>query len=202
LTGIYIHGSDNHEAGLLACLNEAYGTELLLSNIRSNEGVTVELARNVPNGPYLAQIGELEITLAPVYGVHYDENMAFMNGLLPNGTSGDTFKYATVNTLSDSTIGIPVPSRIYTKETTSDQKPPSGIRVAVKDIIDLKGVKTSNGNRAWFKLYDAVNATAPAMQRLIDLGVNIIGKAKTAQFANSDRPTADWVDYQYVICYI
>jgi hypothetical protein len=38
------------------------------------------------------------------------------------------------------------------------------------------------------------------MQRLIDLGVNIIGKAKTAQFANSDRPTADWVDYQYVIC--
>ncbi|KAL4782638.1 amidase signature domain-containing protein [Aspergillus varians] len=195
LKTIYIHGSENLEAGLLACLKEAYGTEILFSNTRTNEAVTVETASTVPSGPYLAHISATEAVLGPVYRIHQDENMAFMNGLLPNGTSGDGFKYATVNTLSDSTIGIPVPSRLYSKEATTDEKPLAGVRVAVKDIIDLKGVKTSNGNRAWFKLYDAVNASAPAMQRLVDLGVNMIGKTKTAQFANSDRPTADWVDY-------
>ncbi|KAL3455273.1 amidase signature domain-containing protein [Aspergillus heterothallicus] len=194
LQALYIHGSKSHEAGLLICLKEAYGTEILFSDIESREAVTVE-ADDIPNGPYLAHVTETEATLAPIYRVHYDENMAFMSGLLPNGTTGDAFKYATVNTLSDSTIGIPVPSRLYSKDAITHEKPLAGVRVAVKDIIDLKGVKTSNGNRAWFKLYDAVNASAPAMQRLIDLGVNIIGKVKTAQFANSDRPTADWVDY-------
>ncbi|KAL4899602.1 amidase signature domain-containing protein [Aspergillus multicolor] len=153
------------------------------------DAVTVRPRDLIPNGPYLAQVSSIDAVLAPVYRVHYDENMAFMNGLLPDG---DGFKYATTNTLSDSTLGIPVPSKLYSKNST---KPLSGLRVAVKDIIDLKGVKTSNGNRAWFKLYDAVNETAPAIQRLIDLGANILGKVKTAQFANSDRPTADWVDY-------
>ncbi|KAL4964350.1 amidase signature domain-containing protein [Aspergillus stella-maris] len=196
LKAVYVHGSEKLEAGLLSCLREAYGTEILFSNVKNNETVVVTStgANNISNGPYLAQVTESKALLGPVYRIHYDENMAFMNGLLPNGTNG-TFQYATVNTISDSTIGIPVPSRLYSKEATTVEKPLAGVRVAVKDIIDLKGVKTSNGNRAWFKLYDAVNASAPAMQRLIDLGVSMIGKTKTAQFANSDRPTADWVDY-------
>jgi Asp-tRNA(Asn)/Glu-tRNA(Gln) amidotransferase A subunit family amidase len=121
--------------------------------------------------------------------------MAFMNGLLPNDETGG-FRYATVNTLSDSTIGIPVPSKLYAKDISQDRKPFAGLRVTVKDIIDLKGIKTSMGNRAWFELYDAVNATAPAIVSLINKGASIIGKTKTAQFANADRPTADWVDYQ------
>ncbi|KAL4871101.1 amidase signature domain-containing protein [Aspergillus spectabilis] len=178
LKAVYIHGSEKHEAGLLPCLKEAYGTEILFSNIRTSEAVTVEPASSVPNGPYLAQISETEAFLGPVYRVHYDENMAFMNGLLPNGTSGNAFKYATVNTLSDSTIAVPVPSRLYSKDAATAKKPLAGFRVAVKDIIDIKGIKTSNGNRAWFKLYDAVNASAPAIQRPVDLGVSIIGKPR------------------------
>ncbi|KAL3475516.1 amidase signature domain-containing protein [Aspergillus californicus] len=200
LKTIYLTGSTNHEAGLVCCLQEAYGTNVVLSDSKSTETVPVEKAASdisdigVPNGPYVAQINATDALLGPVYRIYYDENMAFMTGLLPNGTSSDAFKYASVNTMSDSTLGIPVPSRLYSKNTSKDQAL-AGVRVAVKDIIDLKGVKTSNGNRAWFKLYDAINASAPAMQRLIDLGVNIIGKTKTAQFANADRPTADWVDY-------
>ena len=121
--------------------------------------------------------------------------MAFMNGLLPNGTEGG-FRYANANTMSDSSIGIPVPSKLYSRDTVTDSRPLEGLRVTVKDIIDVKGVKTSNGNRAWFSFYDAKNTSAPGIQKLIDLGAVIIGKTKTAQFANSDRPTADWVDYQ------
>lgn len=51
------------------------------------------------------------------------------------------------------------------------------------------------GNRAWFDVYGAAAENAEAMQTLIDLGASLVGKTKTAQFANNDRPTADWVDY-------
>jgi Asp-tRNA(Asn)/Glu-tRNA(Gln) amidotransferase A subunit family amidase len=121
--------------------------------------------------------------------------MAFMSGILPNGTEG-AFRYANVNTMSDSTVGIPVPSRLYSMNATTKSKPLEGVRITVKDIIDVEGVKTSNGNRAWFKLYDIKNASAPALQKVLKLGAVPIGKTKTAQFANADRPTADWVDYQ------
>jgi len=89
-----------------------------------------------------------------------------MSGILPNGTNG-TCRYANVNTLSDSTAGIPVPSRLYSINASTETKHFNGLRVIVKDIVDIDGVKTSNDNRAWFKLYDTVNATAPAVQRLV-----------------------------------
>jgi Asp-tRNA(Asn)/Glu-tRNA(Gln) amidotransferase A subunit family amidase len=56
-------------------------------------------------------------------------------------------------------------------------------------------LRTSAGNKAWFHLYDPVNQTALAVQRLIDLGAVIIGKTRTSQFANGESPTIDWVDY-------
>lgn len=161
----------------------------------TNQTIVVSSSESVPNGPYLAHIEGSVITLGPVYRVYYDEYQAFMSGILPNGTAG-AFRYANVNTMSDSTVGIPVPSRLYSINATTASKPFNGLRVTVKDIIDIDGVKTSNGNRAWFKLYDAANATAPAVQRLVDMGATLIGKTKTAQFANADRVTADWVDYQ------
>jgi Asp-tRNA(Asn)/Glu-tRNA(Gln) amidotransferase A subunit family amidase len=155
----------------------------------------VESQDAVPKGPYIAHVAGSDITLGPVYRVYYDEYQAFMSGILPNGTGG-AYRYAATNTLSDATVGIPVPSRLYGANATTESQPFKGLRVTVKDIIDVEGVKTSNGNRAWFKLYDAPNATAPAVQRLVDMGAVLIGKTKTAQFANADRVTADWVDYQ------
>lgn len=181
----------------MSCLKSAYGTKIFFSDLATNEALVVESVNTVPDGPYLAQISEREAILGPVYRIFQDDHMAFMNGILPNGTDG-AFRSATVNTLSDSTIGIPVPSRLYTKGLATECRPFEGLRVGVKDIIDLKGVRTSNGNRAWFKLYEAKNASAPAMQKLHKMGALMIGKTKTAQFANSDRPTADWVDYQWV----
>lgn len=193
--GIVLTGGSQHEAGLLSCLAAEYDTELIASTIGTSDTLHMDPASPIPNGPYIAHLTTSHATLGPVYKVYQDDYMAFMNGLLPNGTSG-SFRYAPVNTISDSTIGIPVPSKLYARGTPSESKPLEGIRVTVKDIIDVSGVKTSNGNRAWFKFYDAKNASAPSIQKLIDLGAVIIGKTKTAQFANSDRPTADWVDYQ------
>ena len=165
------------------CMKEAYGTEAVYSG--RDEAV---------EGPYIAAIEDCTATLAPVYRVMHDEYQSFMSGLLPSGGNG-SFRYANTNTVSDSTVGIPLPSRLYASKAANKTASLQGLRVTIKDIIDLKGVKTSNGNRAWFKLYDAVNSTAPAIQRVIDLGAKIIGKTKTAQFAQADRVTADWVDY-------
>jgi hypothetical protein len=60
---------------------------------------------------------------------------------------------------------------------------------------DIKGLRTSNGNRAWYWLYPPANATAPPVQNLVDAGAIIVGKMITSQFANGETATADWVDY-------
>jgi Asp-tRNA(Asn)/Glu-tRNA(Gln) amidotransferase A subunit family amidase len=70
----------------------------------------------------------------------------------------------------------------------------SGKRLGVKDIYDLKGVRTSGGNRAYRDLTESALASAPALQKLIDMGAVVIGKTKTTQFALGERPTADYVD--------
>ncbi|RDW58283.1 hypothetical protein BP5796_12213 [Coleophoma crateriformis] len=191
---LFLRGPTSYEADILSCLGDAYGTEVIFANRESNQTIAVGANSTVPNGPYLVYVHNEQTILGPVYRVYYDEYQAFMSGVLPNGTDG-AYRYANINTMSDSTLGIPVPSRLYSLNSTTASKPFNGIRITVKDIINVEGVKTSNGNRAWFKLYDAVNATAPAVQMLIDMGATIIGKTKAAQFANADRVTADWVDY-------
>ena len=65
----------------------------------------------------------------------------------------------------------------------------------MKDIYDLKGLRTSNGNRAWYHLYPPAENTAFPVQKLIDAGAIIVGKMITSQFANGETATADWVDY-------
>lgn len=67
--------------------------------------------------------------------------------------------------------------------------------MAIKDIFDLKGLKTGASSRAFTELHFVKDQTATAVQRLIDLGVVIVGKTKTTQFADSEWPTCDWVDY-------
>lgn len=191
---IYLKTTSSIEAGLVQCLNSAYGSSIVLSSSQNcNETLAATSTSDISNGPYLANIANGDVTLYPLYRVYEDDYQAFMNGILPDAETG-AFRYASVNVLGESTVGIPVPSRLY-YNSTSTSKPLNGIRVTVKDIIDIAGIKTTNGNRAWAKLYPVLNSTAPAMQTLIDLGAIIIGKTKTAQFANSDRVTADWVDY-------
>ena len=90
-------------------------------------------------------------------------------------------------------LAIAVPSRLYFTKTV--EKPLAGVRLGVKDIYNLAGLRTSNGNRAWYHLYPPANASAVAIQRLIDAGVVVVGKMKTSQFANGEEATADWVDY-------
>lgn len=104
-----------------------------------------------------------------------------MSSLLPSLNS--SFVPSPFSTEADATVGIAVPSRIYSLSSSSEEKPLEGLRVGVKDIIDIKGTRTSNGNRAWFELYEPVEENAEAIQKLIELGAAIVGKTKTGSFA-------------------
>jgi hypothetical protein len=128
--------------------------------------------------------------LREAHRLYSDLQGAFTETITPSPDG--TFSVLPAN-VGGQALAVAVPSRLYFEKTAS--KPLAGVRVGIKDIFDIKGVKTGNGNRAWYKLYPAANKTAEAVQRLIDAGAVIIGKMKTSQFANGETATADWVDY-------
>lgn len=87
---------------------------------------------------------------------------------------------------------IPVPSRLTCSISTS--KPLANVRLAIKDLFDVKGVKTSGQSRAYAKLYPEADETAYFLQKLLDLGAVILGKTKCTQFGSGEQPTADWIE--------
>ncbi|KAF7552129.1 hypothetical protein G7Z17_g4530 [Cylindrodendrum hubeiense] len=92
-----------------------------------------------------------------------------------------------------SRLVIGATSRLYSPQT--EKKPLNGIRISVKDNIDLAGIKTTLSSRSWEKLYPPRQTTAAALQILLDLGAIVVGKTKLSQFAEVEAPTADWVDF-------
>ncbi|OAL03478.1 amidase signature enzyme [Phaeosphaeriaceae sp. SRC1lsM3a] len=145
---------------------------------------------NLMPGPYMLHASG---AVTKVYRLYWDHNFAFVESVTegPNGT----YIPITGSVLTDSygAPSIAVPSRLYYPPPT-EEKPLSGKRLGVKDIYDLKGIRTSGGNRAYRDLVEPAPASAPALQKLIDMGAVVIGKTKTTQFALGERPTADYVD--------
>ncbi|KAJ6284369.1 amidase signature domain-containing protein [Bipolaris maydis] len=141
----------------------------------------------LPVGPYFinaaGQVFEAWRLFSDVQGAFTESAIGNGDGsysVLPAGTVGQR-------------QAIAVPSRLYFTKTA--EKPLAGVRVGIKDIYDIKGLRTSNGNRAWYWLYPPAKTTAPPVQNLIDSGAIIVGKMITSQFANGETATADWVDY-------
>ncbi|CAI6084958.1 unnamed protein product [Clonostachys chloroleuca] len=123
-----------------------------------------------------------------VWRLFPDTNGAFM---FPTVPSEHDLERAFVN---PGTAGVPVPSRCYYPDR-SPEKPLSGMRVAIKDNIDVAGVPTSVGSKAFAELYGTRDKNALCVERLLDAGALIIGKAKTVQFASGEG-ARDWIDYQ------
>lgn len=178
-------------------LNDS-STEDFLSSIGCENFYTVPRAE-LTSGPYLlSPSGDVR----KVYRLYWDHNFAFVESVTegPNGT----YVPVTGLGLTDAygALSVAVPSRLYDGlfgfpgevDLTDLEKPLRGKRLAVKDIYDLKGVRTSGGNRAYRDLVDPAEENAPSLQKLIDMGAVVIGKTKTTQFALGERPTADYVD--------
>lgn len=142
----------------------------------------------LPLGPYFLDASNGQVFQA--WRLYSDFTGAFTETLF--GSSDGTYSVLPAN-VPGQNLAVAVPSRLYYTRTAA--KPLAGVRLGVKDIYDIAGVKTSNGNRAWYHFYPPANVTAVAVQNLIDAGAIVIGKMKTSQFANGETATADWVDY-------
>ncbi|KAF2162074.1 hypothetical protein M409DRAFT_69306 [Zasmidium cellare ATCC 36951] len=140
----------------------------------------------IPNGPYfISSTG----SLYQAYRLYSDTQGAFTETAIPSAQRSYAVLPANIPGQS---LAVAVPSRLYFTRTA--EKPLAGVRLGVKDIFDVQGLKTSNGNRAWYHLYPEANKTGPAVQNLLDAGAVFVGKMKTSQFAVGETATADWVD--------
>ncbi|ESZ96010.1 hypothetical protein SBOR_3583 [Sclerotinia borealis F-4128] len=138
----------------------------------------------LPTGPYIL-IGS---TIHPVYRLYSDPLGSFVCGTVPTSLGSNRYQKAPMNY-------IPVPSRLYSLLSPTPRAPLAGKRIAVKDIFDLEGIKTTVCSKAYEALQDTSSKTAPSIQKLIDQGAVIIGKVKTTPFSSGMGPR-DWVDYQ------
>ncbi|KAH7312539.1 amidase signature domain-containing protein [Stachybotrys elegans] len=91
------------------------------------------------------------------------------------------------------TSHVAVPSRLYSPPRAQD-RPLSGLRFAVKDLIDVAGLRTSAGSRDYYKYVAESASSAQLITHLISLGAVLIGKTKNTQFANGEDPQ-EWIDY-------
>jgi len=99
-----------------------------------------------------------------------------------NGLAGRTF----------ASLGVAVPSRLYF--TKSKEKPLDGVRIAIKDMYHLNGLRTSVCNRAYHDLYPPQSETAECVRTLLSLGAIVVGKTHLSSFAWKEEPT-ECVEY-------
>ena len=92
-----------------------------------------------------------------------------------------------------SDAAVAVPSRLYFKETPD--KPLNGRRIAIKDNIDLSGIVTGIGNKAYAELYGERSESAKFIQLLLERGAVVVGKTKLSAFAGSEVPPCQCIDY-------
>jgi Asp-tRNA(Asn)/Glu-tRNA(Gln) amidotransferase A subunit family amidase len=90
-------------------------------------------------------------------------------------------------------VAIAVPSRL--KSRVSQDQPLAGLRIAVKDIFEIKGVRISVCNKGYYELYPPPQKTAASIDLLCCAGAKIIGTTKLASFAATEEPV-ECIDYQ------
>ncbi|KAI4861594.1 putative glutamyl-tRNA amidotransferase subunit A [Hypoxylon rubiginosum] len=158
---------------------------------RSIQYLTREKHFSIPEGPYFLNAGKLHYA----YRLYPDTHAAFMVATVESNEPNryKALDAAAYGERNPSALTVAVPSRLrYTKSLS---KPFSGYRLAVKDIMDLEGLKTTGGSRAYTELYGVRRESADIIKKLVDLGFVIVGKVKTTQFADSEWPTCDYVDF-------
>ncbi|KKP06858.1 glutamyl-tRNA(Gln) amidotransferase [Trichoderma harzianum] len=116
-----------------------------------------------------------------------------MVALKPQQNLLGSFERLSIMGQKGNVLSFAIPSRL--KYTLPEEKLPlAGKRILIKDNIHLDGIKTSNGNRAFYETYDAKTQTATCIQDLIDKGAVVIGKTKMSSFENWEEPI-QYTDY-------
>ena len=155
---------------------------LLDSRIPSKAPASTESLKGVsefvlPSGPYMALAvpgpTSSSISFFSTYRLYRDEHRDFITGIYPSNDGTGSFKPLRYMSSRWWDAMIPVPSRLH---FLGDSRPLAGVRVAIKDLYDIHGLQTSGGSQAWIQITPIANSTAPAVQRLVDLGAQLVGK--------------------------
>jgi hypothetical protein len=168
------------------------GTYTKSSHLRNAIVAPCKEEEVVPTGPYFMSSSG---SLYEAHRLYSDESGAFIETMTQDPLGAYSVLPAN---LPGQNLAVAVPSRLYYTKTAA--KPLAGVRIGVKDLFDIAGLKRSNGNRAWYHLYPPAKNTASAIQNLIDAGAIIVGKLKLSQFANGEAATADWVSPFTSLC--
>lgn len=75
-----------------------------------------------------------------------------------------------------------VPHDIETPVRGAAAGPLAGLTAAVKDMYDIAGTRTGNGNPTWLETYPPAATNAAAVQRILDAGATVIGKTICDEF--------------------
>lgn len=59
----------------------------------------------------------------------------------------------------------------------------AGLRMGIKDLFDVAGLKTGNGSPAWLSTTQPATAHAPVVAALLDAGAQFVGKTLTDEIA-------------------
>ncbi|KAF2108478.1 amidase signature domain-containing protein [Lophiotrema nucula] len=130
-----------------------------------------------------------------VWKLYEDTHDTFLHTLIQD-SNGNLIKLRTAGTVPQ-TLTVAVPSRIQhvPNNASLTNKPLEGMRIAVKDNFQIKDVRMSACNRAYYELYPPAPETAACVQRLVDAGAVIVGTTKLASFAATEEPI-ECIDWQ------
>ncbi|GKU07434.1 glutamyl-trna amidotransferase subunit a [Fusarium langsethiae] len=144
---------------------------------------------SIPAGPYF--VHHYTGNVYQAYRLYVDTSQAFIQSTYqdPHGTHHPL----RAGIQSAAALTIAVPSRLYF--TPSAEQPLAGLRIGIKDLFDMKGVKTSFGSKAWYEMSQIKTESATAVQKLIDAGAVIVGKNKLSQFAFAGPFVTEHIDY-------
>ena len=140
-------------------------------------------------GPYLLN----DTRLWDVYRLYDDLVNAFTIPFRPTSSPDEKLVKLTVQSSQHSTRSIAVPSRL--RVSNSKSFPLAGMRIAVKDMVQIEGFRTSIGSRAYLELYPPSSRTAPAIQKLINNGAVMVGLTQLCSMVGVTEPT-QCIDFQ------
>ncbi|KAI1455469.1 amidase signature domain-containing protein [Annulohypoxylon moriforme] len=169
-------------------LTGSFGPDYTVSNIFDRGSNPVDIS-NVPLGPYFLDTRTGYVYRA--YRLVNDFNQAFIQSSYQD--ENYTHHPLSAASMSAGALTIGIPSRLY--YTKTPDQPLAGLRLAVKDLYDLRGLKTSGGNRALYEMRQFKNATALPVQKLIDAGAVVVGKNHLSEFAFAGIAVPEHVDY-------
>ncbi|KAK7932511.1 amidase signature enzyme [Apiospora marii] len=123
-----------------------------------------------------------------------DTQYCFLTTFQPQATADEDLKQLRVAATRYQTLGVAVPSRLA-RSDNGNKTGLSQMRIAVKDLFHLRGLKTSLCNKDYYRLCPPAQSTATVIQRLADAGGQILGLTKLSSMIAREEPL-EAVDFQ------